>query len=144
MQASEAGWRLVSPQCECSLGAQAARVMGLWVHTSHMITSDNSEGGKYKNASSIVCYKQTSEAGWRLVSPQCECSLGARAARVMGRWVNTSHMITSGSSECRKCNVRVSSIVRYMQAGWRLEAIEFQPVWMQPGNTSCASDGLMG
>ena len=76
-----------------------------------------------------------SEDDWRLLSPQCECSLRARAARVMG-----SHG-TSGNSECRKAMLCACEQYRLIHTSKRgtLEAGE-PSMRIQSGSTSCASD----
>ena len=77
------------------------------------------------------------QAGWRLLSSQCECSLRLQATRVMGTCKNATTQAKTASPE----SVKPSIIDWYMQnrKPIRLEATE-PSMWMQPEITSHASD----
>ena len=66
---NQSGWRLLSPQYECSLRLQATRVMHGPMEARNN-RSENSKNRKYEArvVPTDTCMRRR-EAGWRLVSP---------------------------------------------------------------------------
>ena len=85
MQAIEAG-RLEAGEPSMQMQPENTSYASDGPMKTRHITSENSECEYVKKqAASTDRCKQSKQAGWKLVSPQCRCSLRTQAARLMDR-----------------------------------------------------------